>query len=106
MGCVDQFAFRYPTRQVLMPTQTTWSGNQRLLMFARLLSSCSRTSDEYKKYEYENGFAYARCGSYRQRYRAIGNRLAVFLAHKIRACQANQKKLGVDGSVNNGLQYR
>ncbi len=89
-----------------MPAQPPGSGNQRLLMFARFLSSCCAHQDEYKRYEYENGFAYARAGVDRQRNRAIGNRLTVFFAIKSRACQANQKKFGVEGSVTKDFQFR
>ncbi len=75
-------------------------------MFARLFPVVRAHQDEYKRYEYENGFGTPGAGVDRQRNRAIGNRLAYFLLIKSRACQANQKKFGVEDRSTKDFQYR
>src|SRR5699024_782533 len=89
-----QFAFRYPTRQVLMPTQTTWQWQPAaadvsqivIQLFAHIMTN---TRDMNMKMVLRTPGA----GVDRQRNRAIGNRLAVFFAHKITRLPSQPKEV-------------
>ncbi|STH27933.1 Uncharacterised protein [Escherichia coli] len=99
-----QFAFRYPTRQVFMPAQTTWqwqpaAADVRQIVIQLFAHIRTNTRDMNMKMVLRTPGA----GVDRQRNRAIGTGWPYFLLIKSRACQANQKKFGVEGSVNKGL---